>query len=105
MEKQAYEINSWGQNVFVKIPITNSKGKSSKKLIEKLINKNIKLNITAIMTTSQVKNLMSLNFKTKCILSIFCGRIADTGIDPKITIKSVKKLIKGKKYKNFVGKL
>ena len=97
MEKQAYEINSWGQNVFVKIPITNSKGKSSKKLIEKLINKNIKLNITAIMTTSQVKNLMSLNFKTKCILSIFCGRIADTGIDPKITIKSVKKLIKGKK--------
>ena len=71
MEKQAYEINSWGKNVFVKIPITNSKGKSSKNLIKKIINKKIKLNITAIMTVSQIKHLMSLNFKTKCILSIF----------------------------------
>tara|TARA_Y100001970_G_scaffold10003_1_gene11845 strand:+ start:144 stop:848 length:705 start_codon:yes stop_codon:yes gene_type:complete len=97
MEKQAYEINSWGKNVFVKIPITNSKGKSSKNLIKKLINKKIKLNITAIMTVSQIKHLMSLNFKSECILSIFCGRIADSGVDPKITIKNVKKLTKNKR--------
>ena len=83
MEKQAYEINSWGKNVFVKIPITNSKGKSSKTLIKKLLEKKIKLNITAILTEKQINNLMSLDFKSECILSVFAGRIADTGIDPK----------------------
>ena len=97
MEKQAHEINSWGKNVFVKIPITNSKGKSSKQLIKKLLSKKIKLNITAIMTVSQIKNLMSLNFKSECILSVFCGRIADSGVDPKITIKNVRKITKNKK--------
>ena len=97
MEKQAYEINGWGKNIFVKIPITNSKGKSSKKLIKKLLNKKIKLNITAIMTLTQIKKLMSLNFKSECILSVFCGRIADSGVDPKITIKAAKKIIKNKK--------
>ena len=97
MLEQALKINSWGKNVFVKIPITNSKGKSSKNLIKKLINKKIKLNITAIMTVSQIKHLMSLNFKSECILSIFCGRIADSGVDPKITIKNVKKLTKNKR--------
>ena len=57
----------------------------------------LKLNITAIMSVSQIKHLMSLNFKSECILSIFCGRIADSGVDPKITIKNVKKLTKNKR--------
>ncbi len=97
MEKQAYEINSWGKNVFVKIPITNSKGKSSKNLIKKLLAKKIKLNITAILTEKQVNNLMSLNFKSECILSVFAGRIADTGIDPKKIMRRIKKRINNKK--------
>jgi len=97
MEKQAYEINSWGKNVFVKIPITNSKGKSSKNLIKKLLAKKIKLNITAILTEKQINNLMSLDFKSECILSVFAGRIADTGIDPKKIMRRIKRRIKNKK--------
>ena len=97
MEKQAHEISNWGKNVFVKIPITNSKGASSIKLIKKLSQKKIKLNVTAIMTEKQVKDLVSIDFKNECILSVFAGRIADTGIDPKPLIKRIKRRIKNKK--------
>lgn len=90
MEKEALIIGKWSKNVYVKIPITNSKGKSTHKIIQKLNDSNIKVNITAIFTTDQVKYLLNkVNFKSNCILSIFAGRIADTGSDPKKTVKDI----------------
>jgi len=83
MEKQAFDIASWAKNVYVKIPITNTKKESSISLIKNLAKKNIKLNITAIMTLDQVKSVISvLNSQTPSIISVFAGRIADTGRDP-----------------------
>lgn len=83
METQAEEIASWGDNVNVKIPITNTKGESSVNLIESLVKKRVKLNITAIMTLEQVKSVAKvLSPDVFSITSVFCGRIADTGIDP-----------------------
>jgi len=83
MYDQSKIISSWGKNVYVKIPITNTKGAYSNHLIKKLSNENIKLNITAIFTRSQVdKVYRSLQKKTDAIISIFAGRIADTGRDP-----------------------
>jgi len=83
MEKQSMEIASWGKNVYVKIPITNTKKESSVKLISHLSKKKVKLNITAIMTLNQVKAVMSeLNSEVPSIISVFAGRIADTGRDP-----------------------
>ena len=83
MEKQAKEIASWARNVYVKIPITNTKKESSISLIKNLAKNNIKLNITAIMTLDHVKSVVSvLNHDTPSIISVFAGRIADTGRDP-----------------------
>ena len=83
MEKQAMEIASWADNVYVKIPITNTKKESSKELIKRLAEKKVKLNITAIMTLDQVKTVLSvLDNKVPSIISVFAGRIADTGRDP-----------------------
>ena len=83
MEKQAMEISSWANNVYVKIPITNTKGVSSTKLIKNLAQKKIKLNITAIMNVDQVKAVLSvLNQEVPSIISVFAGRVADTGRDP-----------------------
>ena len=83
MEKQAMEIASWADNVYVKIPITNTKKESSKELIKRLAEKKVKLNITAIMTLDQVKTVLSvLDNKIPSIISVFAGRIADTGKDP-----------------------
>ena len=83
MEKQAMEISSWADNVYVKIPITNTKKISSTKLIKNLSQKKIKLNITAIMNVDQVKSALSvLNQEVPSIISVFAGRIADTGRDP-----------------------
>ena len=83
MEAQAREIASWGDNVYVKIPCTNTKAESTALLIRKLSAEGIKLNITAVMTFDQIKNLARcLHPQTPSILSIFCGRIADTGRDP-----------------------
>jgi len=83
MEKQAMEISSWADNVYVKIPITNTKRVSSAKLIKNLAQKKIKLNITAIMNVDQVKTVLSvLNQEVPSIISVFAGRIADTGRDP-----------------------
>jgi transaldolase len=91
MEKQANIIASWGKNIYVKIPITNTKGKSCLPLVKKLVDKNIKVNITAIFTSKQVMNIKRYIKKdSEVIVSIFAGRIADTGIDPAATIsKSV----------------
>ena len=83
MYYQALEISSWAQNVYVKIPITNTKGNSSNELIKSLSEEGVKLNITAIMTNQQVDlTLDVLNLDVCSYISIFAGRIADTGIDP-----------------------
>ena len=99
MKKQAVEINSWKKNVYVKIPVINSKGKFMGKIIKELNEKNVKLNITAVYTAQQVKNILKkINKKTKVIISIFAGRAADTGKDP---IPEFKRSIKiAQKYKN-----
>ena len=83
MLKQAYKINTWGRNVYVKIPVVNSKGLFMGSVIKVLSNKGIKLNITAVYTYAQTKKIYkSLNKKTKSIISIFAGRMADKGKDP-----------------------
>ncbi len=83
MLKQAYEINSWGKNVYVKIPVVNSKGVFTGSVIKELSDKGIKLNITAVYTFEQTKKIYrKLNKKTKSIISIFAGRMADKGKDP-----------------------
>ena len=83
MYDQANEIASWGKSIFVKIPITNSKGKKTSGLIKKLLENKVKCNVTAILTIQQVKEIYEIsNFETEVIISIFAGRIADTGIDP-----------------------
>ncbi len=98
MYEQAIKISSWGKNVFVKIPITDSKGKSSINLIKKLSQKKIKLNITAIFTLSQIsKVIKAVDNKTPSIISIFAGRIADTGRDPEPFMRYAYKLSKNKK--------
>lgn len=83
MERQARIINSWGNNVYVKIPITNTKKESSAPLIKKLSGEGIKLNITAILTLNQVcATNGALTPGVPAIISVFAGRIADTGVDP-----------------------
>ena len=83
MLKQAYEINSWGKNVYVKIPVVNSQGLFTGSVIKELSDKGIKLNITAVYTFEQTKKIYkNLNKKTKSIISIFAGRMADKGKDP-----------------------
>ena len=83
MLRQAYKINSWGKNIYVKIPVLNSKGIFMGSVIKELSNKSIKLNITAVYTYHQVKKIYkNLNKKTKSIISIFAGRMADKGKDP-----------------------
>ena len=99
MLEQALKINSWGKNVFVKIPITNSKGNFTGNVIKKLNSKKIKLNITAVYSSSQTKKILKvINKKTKLIISIFAGRSADTGKDP---LPEFRKSIKiSKSFKN-----
>ena len=83
MEKQADEIAGWGDNVYVKIPITNTKREGAYDLIGRLAAKKIKLNVTAIMTLDQVRGVVQkLNPKVPSYVSVFAGRIADTGRDP-----------------------
>jgi transaldolase len=83
MLKQAYKINTWGRNVYVKIPVINSKGLFMGSVIKELSDKGIKLNITAVYTYDQTKKIYkNLNKKTKSIISIFAGRMADKGKDP-----------------------
>ena len=93
--KQAMIINKWGKNVYVKIPIVNSKGKFMGSLIRQLSSKNIKLNITAVYSFEQVKKVFKcLNKKSKSIISIFAGRMADKGKDPLPIFKKSISLVK-----------
>ncbi len=99
MKKQAIKINNWAKNVYVKIPIVNSKGKFMGKIIKELNTQNIKLNITAVYTAKQTQKILNLiNKKTKIIISIFAGRAADTGKDPVPEFKNSIKM--AKKFKN-----
>lgn len=100
MKDQALEIKNWGKNVYVKIPVVNSKNIFSGKLIKELSKKKVKLNITAVYNFKQVKKIFKiLNKKSKTIISIFAGRAADTGKDPIPEFK--KSLILTKNYKNI----
>ena len=95
MFRQAMIINSWGKNVYVKIPVVNSKGLFSGKVIKTLSQKGIKLNITAVYTVSQVKKILkSINKNSKTIISIFSGRMSDAGKDPIPIIKESVRLTK-----------
>lgn len=92
---QAKEIASWGSNVNVKIPITNSKGQETTSVIENLSNSGVILNITAVMTIAQVTKVVNfINAETSAFISIFAGRIADTGIDPIFTMSESLRIMK-----------
>jgi transaldolase len=83
MERQALEIASWGENVYVKIPITNTKQETCYDLVKRLATQKVKLNVTALMTLDQVRNVVaSLDPKVPSYVSVFAGRVADTGYDP-----------------------
>jgi transaldolase len=99
MKKQAVEINKWAENVYVKVPVINSKGKFMGKIISELNDQNIKLNITAVYSAKQTKKILKfINKKSKVIISIFAGRAGDSGIDP---VPEFKKSIHfAKKFKN-----
>ena len=99
MIEQGMEINSWGKNVYVKVPIVNSRNELTKGVIKELNRKNIKLNITAVYTSKQVEKILKLiNNKTKVIISIFVGRASDSGKDPlPELIRSIKL---AKRFKN-----
>ena len=96
---QGKQISNWSKNIFVKVPITNSKGNFTGKVIKELNRSKIKLNITAVYTSKQTEKILKLiNKRTKVIISIFAGRMADTGKDP---IPQLTKSIDiSKKYKN-----
>ena len=94
MKRQALKIRDWQANVFVKIPITNSRGESSLSLIRALAAEQVQLNITAILSLKQVRNLVAvLDPDVPAVISVFAGRIADTGRDPEATIRASKELI------------
>ena len=99
MIEQGNKINTWGKNVYVKVPVVNSKNKFSGNVIKELNSKNIKLNITAVYTAKQTAKILKvINKKTKVIISIFAGRAGDTGKDP--IPEFVKSIKLAKKYKN-----
>ena len=99
MKEQAIQINKWAKNVYVKIPISNSKGNFMGRIIKELNKQNIKLNITAVYSAKQTKKILKLiNKKTQVIISIFAGRAGDTGKDPVPEFK--KSISLAKKFKN-----
>lgn len=97
VKRQAKILSSWGNNIYVKIPIVNSRGESLVQIIQELHKEGCKINVTAVLCETQVEALASiLTNKTSSIVSIFAGRIADTGRDPSLTIKKAKKTFAGK---------
>ena len=99
MIKQGKKINSWGKNVYVKVPVINSKNQFTGKVIKELNSQNIKLNITAVYTAKQTQEILKkINKKTKVIISIFAGRASDTGKDP--VPEFVKSLKMARRFKN-----
>ena len=99
MVEQGVKINDWGKNIYVKVPVVNSKNKFTGKVIRDLNNRNIKLNITAVYTAKQTAKILKvINKKTKVIISIFAGRAGDTGKDPIPEI--IKSIRMAKNFKN-----
>tara|TARA_B100001175_G_scaffold300657_1_gene293158 strand:+ start:754 stop:1452 length:699 start_codon:yes stop_codon:yes gene_type:complete len=99
MKKQADQINAWAKNVYVKVPVANSKGKFMGKIIKELNNQNIKINITAVYSAKQTEKILKqINKKSKVIISIFAGRAGDVGKDPLPEFK--KSIAMAKKFKN-----
>lgn len=97
MERQARQIATWGDGVFVKIPITNTRGDSSIQLIRRLASQRVKLNITAVLTLDQVRCVVeALHEDVPAIVSVFAGRIADTGRDPVPLMRQAAKIVAGK---------
>lgn len=95
MRRQALKISEWQENVYVKIPITNTKGDSAIDLIRELANEGVKLNVTAILTEQQVESVAgALSKDVAAVVSVFAGRIADTGIDPIPAMKNSLQLLK-----------
>lgn len=96
MERQARIINAWAPNVYVKIPVMNTKRESSFDLVKRLAADGVKLNLTAILTVPQTKHIVAaLNPKVPSIVSVFAGRIADTGVDPMPAMKECKAITSG----------
>jgi transaldolase len=96
MKRQALKIASWGSNVYVKIPITNSVGVSCIPLVKELAQQGVKLNITALLTLAQVRDVAAvLNPNVPSVVSVFAGRIADTGIDPMPLMRAAGALLEG----------
>ncbi len=94
MERQAKKIASWAENIYVKIPITNTKGESSFDLVKRLAGAGVKLNVTAILTVEQVKHILpALSSGVPSIISVFAGRIANTGRDPMPAMKEAAELV------------
>ena len=99
MIEQGTKINNWGNNIYVKVPVINSKNKFTGKVIRELNSRNIKLNITAVYTAKQTEQILKqINKKTKVIISIFAGRASDAGKDP--IPEFIKSLKMAKKFKN-----
>jgi len=95
MEREARKIGNWGNNVYIKIPVTNTKGESTATLVKKLSHDGLKLNVTAILTVNQVKTVAKALYPTtSSIVSVFAGRIADTGTDPMPIMKESVKILK-----------
>jgi transaldolase len=96
MKRQALKIASWGDNVYTKIPITNSHGESALPLIKELAQQGVKLNITALLTLEQVAGVAAaLNPSVPSVVSVFAGRIADTGVDPMPLMRASRALLAG----------
>jgi transaldolase len=97
MEAQAHEIASWGSNVYVKIPITNTKGEVSAPLISRLSSSGVQLNVTAMMTLDQVRDVAdALDPGTSAVVSVFAGRVADTGVDPVPLMREALEILEGR---------
>lgn len=100
MEAQALEIASWGPNVNIKLPVTNTKGVFVGPLISRLANRGVQVNVTAVFTLAQVKAIAdALNANTPAIVSVFAGRIADSGIDPVPLMTEAAKILKASRPK------
>jgi len=103
MEKQAMEISSWGENVNVKIPVTNTEGKETYDLVRKLSRNGVKVNVTAVMTLQQVENIAdALRGGAPAYVSVFAGRIADTGRNPVLLMRQAVNILKDNPHAELI---
>jgi len=103
MRRQARKIAAWGTNVYVKIPVTNTRGESMAPLVRDLANEGVKLNVTAILTLRQVRDVAAaLNESVPAVVSVFAGRIADTGVDPEPLMRASRCLLEDRPLANLL---